>query len=278
MTETIQRESIISFPMLGNFSINPPASFSLFGKTVYFYGVTIAFAFMAGLYYCVRNAKKVKLTEDDVYDAFLWLLPAAIVGARVYYVLFRLDYYLKYPREIIAVWEGGLAIYGGVIAGFTVILLVCRKKKIESGAMLDLFITACILGQAIGRWGNFFNREAFGAETEVFCRMGLTSPDGSTIFVHPTFLYESLLDLTGFFMLNRLIRTGRRKYNGQCLEIYMLWYGSGRFIIEGLRADSLYIGSTGIRVSQILSALLAAAGAVLLLHGEKATASGESDD
>lgn len=264
--------------MLGNFSINPPASFSLFGKTVYFYGVTIAFAFMAGLYYCVRNAKKVKLTEDDVYDAFLWLLPAAIVGARVYYVLFRLDYYLKYPREIIAVWEGGLAIYGGVIAGFTVILLVCRKKKIESGAMLDLFITACILGQAIGRWGNFFNREAFGAETEVFCRMGLTSPDGSTIFVHPTFLYESLLDLTGFFMLNRLIRTGRRKYNGQCLEIYMLWYGSGRFIIEGLRADSLYIGSTGIRVSQILSALLAAAGAVLLLHGEKATASGESDD
>lgn len=278
MTETIQRESIISFPMLGNFSINPPASFSLFGKTVYFYGVTIAFAFMAGLYYCVRYAKKVKLTEDDVYDAFLWLLPAAIVGARVYYVLFRLDYYLKYPREIIAVWEGGLAIYGGVIAGFTVILLVCRKKKIESGAMLDLFITACILGQAIGRWGNFFNREAFGAETEVFCRMGLTSPDGSTIFVHPTFLYESLLDLTGFFMLNRLIRTGRRKYNGQCLEIYMLWYGSGRFIIEGLRADSLYIGSTGIRVSQILSALLAAAGAVLLLHGEKATASGESDD
>lgn len=260
--ETIQRLSTISFPMFGDWKINPPSYFTIFGKNIYFYGVIIAVAFLLGILYVSKNAKKVGLTEDDTYDALIWMIPFSIIGARLYFVLFKLDYYLQNPREIIAVWEGGLAIYGGIIAGVIVIFLVCRHKKVSVMAMLDLFIVACCIGQAIGRWGNFMNREAFGTETEVFCRMGLTSPGGTTIYVHPTFLYESLWNLVGFLFLNRIIQKGRR-FPGQCLYSYFIWYGIGRFWIEGLRTDSLYIGHTNLRISQLLSAALIVFGAVM---------------
>ena len=264
LTQTIQRDSSISFPMLGDFSINPPSFFTVFGKNIYFYGVIIAFAFLLGVVYCAKNSKKYGLSEDDVYDIFLWLMPLSIVGARIYYVLFKLDYYKAHPDEIFAVWEGGLAIYGGIIVGVLVIILVSRRKKIPAAAAFDLFICACILGQAIGRWGNFMNREAFGAETGIFCRMGLTDPNGTTIYVHPTFLYESFWNLLGFVFLTLFVRKGKRKYDGQCILIYCLWYGLGRAWIEGLRTDSLYIGSTSLRVSQLLSIILALFGAVML--------------
>lgn len=267
MIETIQRSSIISFPALG-ISLNPPASFRLFGREIYFYGVIIAIAFAVGILYCSGKCKKIGIKEDDVYDILIWMIPIGIIGARLYFVIFSIDYYLANPSEIIAVWEGGLAIYGGVIAGVVTIIIISRKKGIPSLKVLDLFITACILGQAIGRWGNFMNREAFGSETGVFCRMGLTAATGNTIFVHPTFLYESLWDLAGFFILNHRIN-GTRKYNGQCVYLYCLWYGLGRAWIEGLRTDSLFIPGTAIRVSQLLSIAFAVFGMLMLIKNRK---------
>ena len=262
--ETILRNSEISFPGLG-LTLNPPSSFSLFGRDVYLYGAIIAFAFMVCIFYCAKKSRRLGIREDDVYDVLLLLMPLGIVGARLYFVLFNLEYYLANPSEIIAVWNGGLAIYGGVIAGVLVIFFVSRRKGIPVPAMLDLFLTACILGQAIGRWGNFTNREAFGSETGIFCRMGLTTVSGGTVYVHPTFLYESLWNVTGFIILNTMITRGLRKYDGQCALVYCLWYGTGRAMIEGLRTDSLYIPGTEIRVSRLLSALLALTGLALLL-------------
>lgn len=256
--ETIQRESLISFPMFGDWTINPPAFFTLFGRDIYFYGVFIAFGFLLGILYCSKKSSVFGIKEDEVYDLMLWLIPLSIVGARIYFVLFRLEDYIGGPLvNWFAVWEGGLAIYGGVIAGVLTIILFCRAKKLSVAAMLDLIIFGLLIGQILGRWGNFMNREAFGAETEVFCRMGLTTPGGETIYVHPTFLYESLWNLVCFVFLCIWVKQGRRRYDGQCALIYFFWYGIGRAWIEGLRTDSLYIGSTGIRVSQALSAVLA---------------------
>jgi len=266
MLETIQRDSVISFPMLGGLRLNPPSYFTLFGQPVYFYGVLIGLGFFLGLLFCAKRAKRFGLKEDDVYDVAIWGIPCTIIGARLYYVLFRLEYYLQHPGEIFAVRNGGLAIYGGVIAGVLVVVLVCRKKKIPVGAMLDNLCYGLLIGQIIGRWGNFMNREAFGAETTVFCRMGLTAPDGTTIYVHPTFLYESLWNLGVFLFLLWFEQTGRRRFDGHCATLYFLFYGIGRFWIEGLRTDSLYIGNTGIRISQALSLVLALSAAALLLY------------
>ena len=255
LIQTIQRDSVISFPALG-LSLDPPASFELFGIRIYFYGVLIALGFLLAILYCSKIAPRFGLTSDAFYDFMLWLIPLSIVGARLYYVLFRLDYYLLYPGEIFALRDGGLAIYGGVIAGVLTAYVFCRRKKIPVPALLDLAVLGLLIGQILGRWGNFMNREAFGAETEIFCRMGLTDPSGNTIYVHPTFLYESLWNLVGFVFLARWTRKGGRKYDGQAALLYFLWYGLGRAWIEGLRTDSLYIGNTGVRVSQALSAVL----------------------
>lgn len=269
--QTIQRDSVISFPMLGNLQLDPPSYITVFGRNIYFYGILIAVGFLLGMLVCTRISRHFGIKEDDLYDVFLWLIPLSIVGARLYFVLFKLDYYLSNPAEIFALREGGLAIYGGVIAGILVICLVSRRKKIPLGAMLDVLVFGLLIGQIIGRWGNFMNREAFGAETAVFCRMGLTAPDGTTIYVHPTFLYESLWNLACLIFLAVFVRRGKRRYDGQCILIYFFWYGVGRAWIEGLRTDSLYIGSTGIRVSQLLSAVLAlAALAALTVQSRRA--------
>jgi phosphatidylglycerol:prolipoprotein diacylglycerol transferase len=185
------------------------------------------------------------------------LIPLSILCARIYFVLFRLDEFSGRPLiAYFAVWEGGIAIYGGIIGGILAIWLVTRRKKLPFLAMLDLTVFGVLIGQIIGRWGNFMNREAFGAETEIFCRMGLTPPGGETVYVHPTFLYESLWNLAGLIFLIVFIHRGKRKYDGQCALIYFFWYGLGRAWIEGLRTDSLYIGNTGLRVSQLLSIVL----------------------
>ena len=276
ITDTIQRSSSISFPFLG-IEINPPASFSVFGRDIYFYGVIIAVAFIIGYIYVTKNAKLISTTENDIVDIFLWIMPMSIIGARLYFCLFKLDYYTSHPSEIFAIWEGGLAIYGGVIAGIAVIIIIALKKKIKPLAVMDLFLTACILGQAIGRWGNFFNREAFGCETDIFCKMGLTNISGDTIFVHPTFLYESLWNLGVFIVLNSILHK-KRKFDGICVYHYCLLYGLGRVWIEGLRTDSLYIGSTNIRVSQVLSLVLIFFGAVMLIINNTKTLKDKPDD
>ena len=269
MVETIQRASEISFPMLGGLTLNPPASFTLFGRPIYFYGVLIGLGFILGIQLCAKRAKRFGLKEDDVYDVMIWLIPCSILGARLYYVLFQLDYYIAHPDEIFAIWNGGIAIYGGVIGGVLAVWLSCRRKKIPVLAMMDNLSYGLLLGQIIGRWGNFMNREAFGAQTDVFCRMGLTAPDGTTIYVHPTFLYESLWNLGVLLFLLWFEKKGKRRFDGHCFTLYFLLYGLGRFWIEGLRTDSLYIGGTGVRVSQALSLVLVIASAALLLHMRK---------
>ena len=269
LLETIQRDSAISFPFLGGWTVNPPASFSLFGRDIYLYGVMVALAFLVGILLCARFALKFGISTENFYDLVLWVIPLSILGARLYFVIFQADYYLAHPAEILAVWEGGLAIYGGLIAGFLTTFVFCRCKKISFPAMLDVLSFGVLPGQAIGRWGNFFNREAFGAETEVFCRMGLTAPDGSTIYVHPTFLYESLWNLCGLVLLILFARSGKRRYDGQCILLYFLWYGLGRSWIEGLRTDSLYLGSTGIRVSQLLSVILVFISVTILIMNRR---------
>ena len=271
LMQTIQRNSVISFPFLGNLTLNPPSYITVFGKNIYFYGIIIALGFLVGILYCSHAAPRFGIKEDDLYDTLIWLIPLSIVGARLYYVLFRLEDYISDPASIFALREGGLAIYGGVIAGVLVIFFVCRHKKIPIGAMLDLIVFGLLIGQIFGRWGNFMNREAFGAETTIFCRMGLTSTDGTTIYVHPTFLYESLWNLACFIFLVIFVKKGKRSYDGQCILIYFFWYGIGRAWIEGLRTDSLYIGSTGIRVSQALSVVVAAAAlTTLIIQGRRA--------
>ena len=254
--QTIQRDSVISFPMLGNLTINPPSYFTVFGMDIYLYGVIIGLGFILGILYCAKKSQRFGIKEDDVYDLVIWLIPLSILGARLYYVLFRLEYYLAHPNEFLAIWNGGLAIYGGIIMGVLVVFLVCKKKKIPVAAFLDLVVFGLLIGQILGRWGNFFNREAFGGITDVFCRMGLSAPDGTTIYVHPTFLYESMWNLGILIFLIVHEKLGRRKYDGQYFAFYLLLYGIGRAWIEGLRTDSLYIGATGIRVSQALSAVL----------------------
>ena len=268
--QTIQRSSAISFPMLGNLTINPPSYFTVFGMDIYLYGVMIGLGFILGILYCAKKSTIYGIKEDDVYDLVIWLIPLSILGARLYYVAFRLDYYLQHMDEFLAIWNGGLAIYGGIIAGVVVVFCVCKWKKIPVAAFLDLVIFGLLIGQILGRWGNFFNREAFGAITDIFCRMGLTAPDGSTIYVHPTFLYESLWNLCILVFLIVHEKMGKRKYDGQYFAFYLLFYGIGRAWIEALRTDSLYIGSTGIRVSQALSAvLLICSGAYLIYKSRK---------
>ena len=265
LTATMMRDAIISFPMLGNMHFNPPSSFKLFGFEVYFYGVMIALGFILAILYCSKRAREFGIEPDDFYSLVIWLIPICVIGARLYYVLFKLDYYIANPGKIFAVRDGGLAIYGGIIAGIITGLIWCRKKGIKLFAMADLAAFGLLIGQAVGRWGNFLNREAFGAETDIFCRMGLSVPLKGTIYVHPTFLYESLWNFIGLIVLHIWSKKGKRRFDGQVFWLYVLWYGIGRAWIEGLRTDSLYIGSTGIRVSQLLAAVSAVAALIVLI-------------
>lgn len=264
------RSAQISFPMLGDWSIDPPYSFNLFGLEIYFYGVIIALGFILAALYCAKRAKEFGLSSDELYELVIWLIPTCIIGARLYYVLFKLDYFIANPNKIFALRDGGLAIYGGIIAGIIVGIIWCRAKRIRVFAVADLTAFGLLIGQSVGRWGNFINREAFGAQTEIFCRMGLTVPGFETLYVHPTFLYESLWNLLGLIVLHIWSKKGKRKYDGQVFWLYILWYGLGRAWIEGLRTDSLYIGSTDIRVSQLLAIVSAVVSlAILIINARK---------
>ncbi|MCD8115661.1 MAG: prolipoprotein diacylglyceryl transferase [Oscillospiraceae bacterium] len=253
----------ISFPFLGDWSINPSNSFVLFGHTFYWYGVIIACGFLLAVVYCFHRCREFGISQDDLTDNLLFAVPIAIIGARIYYVLFNLENYHSF-WDACKIWEGGLAIYGGVIAAVITVLIVCRVKKISSRAVLDTVSFGLLIGQSIGRWGNFMNREAYGYETDIFCRMGLTL-NGETIYVHPTFLYESLWNAVGFVLLHILSKKTKRRFDGQYFLYYLAWYGLGRSWIEGLRTDSLYIGGTGIRVSQLLAILTFLAAVFILV-------------
>ena len=271
MNTAVMHDSPIAFPgLFGNWTFTASSKAINIGGGVYWYGIIIALGLVLAVLFCMRQKEKYGISEDNIFDCLLWGIPCGIIGARLYYVIFYLDLFRDSDGkflwgEAIAVWDGGLAIYGGVIAVLLVIFFYTRAKKISFFAMTDLVMMGMLIGQAVGRWGNFMNREAFGAETDIFCRMKLTAPDGSSICVHPTFLYESLWNLVGFIALTIWERRGGRRYDGQAALGYFFWYGLGRAWIEGLRTDSLYIGRTSLRVSQLLSIVLCLTALVLLV-------------
>ncbi len=251
----------IKIPALG-LEFDPPRMFSIGTLNIHFYGIIIAIGLMLAVFYAWKRCSQFGIKEDDLTDGVLWIVPLAVICARLYYCAFKWEDYAKDPISILYINKGGLAIYGGVIGAVIGVIVHCRIKKIKLPALLDLVALGFLIGQSIGRWGNFFNREAFGAETDVFWKMGLyKTSTGMYEYHHPTFLYESLWNVIGFVLLHFLSK--RRKYDGQIALGYVAWYGLGRAIIEGLRTDSLYWGV--FRVSQLLAAVSCFAAVVALM-------------
>ena len=254
----------ISFPGLG-LSFNPSrVAFSIGSKPIYWYGIIIAVGFLLAVYYAMKRADQFGLTQDNIIDMLICAVPLAIIGARAYYCLFSWNLYKDDPIRVLYIWEGGLAIYGGVIGAVIGLFIYTKVKKVKTAAMLDIGGLGLLIGQSIGRWGNFMNREAFGAQTTSFLRMGLTDANGATIYVHPTFLYESLWNAIGLLILH--FYSKRRKFDGQIFLMYLGWYGLGRMFIEGLRTDSLYVGSSNLRVSQLLAGICFLAVVIFLVY------------
>jgi len=258
----------ISLPLFGEgFVINPPDSINVFGFSLYIYALFITAGFLlAGLYmYKRRNA--FNLTQDNVLDMIILAVPCGIVGARIYYALFNLSDYVGPGNwlNIFRVRQGGLAVYGGVIGGAIAFYIYSRVKKIPIGKLLDAAGFGLLIGQALGRWGNFFNREAFGTITALPWKMGLMGYTGF-VYVHPTFLYESLWNIVGLVIMHILSKKEKVKYHGQLFLMYVTWYGFGRYMIEGLRTDSLYIGGTDLRISKLLAALSFSVAVLLLIR------------
>ncbi|MDP4152966.1 MAG: prolipoprotein diacylglyceryl transferase [Bacillota bacterium] len=239
----------ISFPGLGIGDMHiSRVAFSLFGLDVYWYGIIIALGFLLGAVASMRLAKKDGFNQDTLIDAILWATPFAIICARLYYVVFRLDLYNNF-MDVIRFRDGGIAIYGAVIGALVTGIIFCKIRKVSLLELLDIAMPGLLLGQAIGRWGNFVNQEAFGTETSLPWHMHIYI-DSVPADVHPTFLYESIWNLVGFLLLIYLF--SRRKFKGETFLTYVAWYGLGRMFIEGLRTDSLMLTKT-IRVSQALA-------------------------
>ena len=248
----------VSFPGLGigEFTVNPIA-FTLFDKIeVRWYGIIITLGIITAFAYCAYRARQEKILFDDLLDMAIFTVIFGILGARLYYVLTSLDEFESF-YEAIAIWEGGLAIYGAIIAGALTVFVMCKIKKISFPKVADAAAPGVMIAQAIGRWGNFFNGEAFGEKVseDFFMSMGLISRNTNYIFgtsrmvyVHPTFFYESLWNIIGFVLINLVYK--KKKFDGQIVLMYLAWYGFGRMLIEGLRTDSLYIGV--FRISQVV--------------------------
>lgn len=249
----------ITFPGLGlTFQIERVA-FSILGKDIYWYGVIIACGFLLAVFYACHQCKILGMDEDHLLDMLFFAVPAGIICARIYYVVFNLTLYLNGDgslnlRRAIAIWDGGIAIYGGIIGSVLTCLIFCRIRKHSFLTMVDCCSFGLLIGQAIGRWGNFVNQEAYGGPCTLPWRMGLTLSSGEYIEVHPTFLYESLWNAVGLLLLIFVV-SRHRKIPGQLFFSYLFWYGLGRVWIEGLRTDSLYFFGTGIRVSQMVALL-----------------------
>ena len=250
----------ISFPSFG-IEWDPIRAFQVGPLSIHMYGLIIALGLMAAVLYGCKRSQEFGIKEDDLIDGVLWVTPFAVLCARVYYVIFQWESYADNPISVFHIWEGGLAIYGGVIGAAVGVCVFSRFKKISIPALLDLVSLGFLIGQAAGRWGNFFNREAFGAPTDSFLRMGLfNSVTSQWEYYHPTFLYESVWNICGFVLLHFLSK--KRRYNGQIALGYAAWYGLGRCIIEGLRMDSLYWGP--FRVSQLLAGVTCVAAVAVL--------------
>ena len=252
----------ISFPKLNLYFTVNRAAISVNGFCIYWYGIIIALGLVLAILYGIHESKKINLKSDDFFNMLILCIPSAIICARLYYVIFSFDSYKNNLMDIFAIRNGGLAIYGGVIGAAAVIIIYCKRHKISIPKILDMLSVGLLIGQAIGRWGNFVNGEAFGSFTNLPWAMTVKC-DGILIaeMVHPTFLYESLWNALGIAVL--LIYKRHKKFDGELFCGYMIWYGIGRALIEGLRTDSLYIGT--FRVSQLLSIALAVIGLMIII-------------
>lgn len=268
----------LSFPGLGLELTLNRAAFTIGGFTIYWYGILIGLAFLAGITYILYQVRSFGLDADRVIDVILGGAVGAIIGARAYYVLFSWDMFKDNLWDIFNTRQGGIAIYGAVIGGFIAGFIVCRFRQVRFVPMADLAVGGLLLGQAIGRWGNFVNIEAFGGNTTM--PWGMTSPTivnyltqhknslaainmtvDPQMPVHPTFFYESIWCLIGFILL--VFLTKKRRFDGELLLFYCIWYGVGRAVIEGLRTDSLLLGT--LRVSQVLAVLCVIVAALIWL-------------
>ena len=267
-------ENIVKFPALNlEFKIRRIA-FSLFNIDIYWYAIIIACGILLAFIYCSKEAKRQGMDNELFIDILLWGIPSGVIGGRLYYVIFKWEYYSKNLGEIFAIRDGGLAIYGAIIFAVLAVYIYTKKNKISTLKVFDIGAIGLLIGQAVGRWGNFFNQEAFGGNTSLL--WGMTSEKicaylemlknkginvDPTLPVHPTFLYESLWNLAGVIIFNYLIKS--KKFDGQIFFLYIIWYGFGRMLIEGLRTDSLYF--LGFRISQIIGALSVIFGTVLYI-------------
>ena len=271
----------INFPHLGIYLENVGKSISIFGFEIAFSGITIAAAMLAGLWIAMRTAKKTGQNPDLYFDMGMLAIFCALIGARAYYVVFAWENYKNNLLEIFNLRHGGLAIYGGVIGGAVAVYMFARMKKQKFLQLADTASVGLVLGQIIGRWGNFFNREAFGGYTDNLFAMQLpldavyswdvtpemmenlrTAGGVQYIQVHPTFLYESLWNLMVLVLL--AVYTKRKKFDGEVFCLYLLGYGLGRAWIEGLRTDQLWIPGTEIPVSQVLAVVLVVVSAAII--------------
>lgn len=283
-------ERIVTFPGLGlEFHLHPILLQVTDGFGIHWYGAIIAAGFLLAVLWCCRQSCRFGIKQDDVIDMLFFAVPLGIIGARLYYVAFEFETY-SVPGDlgatlirIIRIWDGGLAIYGGIIVGVLTAFVVSCVKKISFPALADLCCMGLLIGQIAGRWGNFVNVEAFGSVTDVAWRMAGPNVAGylertgqvdavvyeqivdGTLGVHPTFFYESMWNLAGLLILILVIRK-HRKFDGQMFLSYLTWYGVGRFWIEGLRTDSLCIPGTSLRVSQLLALISALAAIGIILY------------
>jgi len=266
----LRPDAYISFPLFGDsFIFDLPRYFTLFGFNIYFYGIFISAGYALAGIYIYKRRELFGLTKDNIFDILLIAIPCGLIGARLYYMLFNFDRFFAAGQwgNILRFRDGGLAVYGGIIASGLVFIIYSRVKKIPLGSLLDAAGFGLFIGQAVGRWGNFINREAFGVETDLPWKMGLTTA-GVTRYYHPAFLYESLWNITGLIIIHIFSKKSRTKYPGQYFLFYVAWYGLGRFMIEGLRTDSLMIPGTDMRASQWLAAIsfFTAIGLLIYFH------------
>jgi len=231
------------------------------GIKIYWYAVLIISVISLSLLLCKKDDGKYNIKFENILELSLFILPISIICARLYYILFNIEYYKKSPIDILELRNGGLAIYGGIIGAIITIIIYCKIKKIKILDMLDYFAPYLALSQSIGRWGNFFNCEAYGGETNNILRMGIIE-NGKYIQVHPTFLYESICTFIIFIIL--FIKRNKRNYSGQLTYIYFFLYGIIRTFIEGLRVDNLMLGN--LKISQILSIILGILFGIILIY------------
>lgn len=257
--------TVIGFPKLGITGIEiDPVAIRLGEIEIRWYGILILLGLLTAVFFGMRKMKNFNHSVDDMLDLLIITVPSAIIGCRLYFCAFKWDYYKDRPLEIITgITEGGLAFYGGLIGAVLAGLIVMKVKKMNIPAILDLYITQFPIAQAIGRWGNFVNGEAYGGETSLPWGMTVADRVDAINPVHPTFLYESLWNIGVFIILYKHI--DKRRFNGENALLYLLLYGLGRVWIEGLRSDSLYIEGTNIRISQLLSAVMVIVAIALLI-------------